>query len=181
MAVAPSKPKRPDYFFIAVLLLTGLVSGWLLLMPFVPAIARMTMRRFHLSSESFGLWAIQAPIPAMYNFGNQYEVSDLPAGLITPVLDTTRPRYINHFPTRMLTFANTRYNLLCEGRHCYLTIRSAYRGQLLESKIEARPIGEGRYQWIRESSEFIDPAAMDQSKSTDPLGLDQLVLPEVLQ
>ncbi|MDM4016363.1 hypothetical protein [Roseiconus lacunae] len=174
MADAKSTPKRPDVFFVAIVVSIATVSVWLLLMPFYPAIARMTMRRFHLTTDSFALWAIQAPVPAMYNFGNQYEISDLPDGLITPVLDSTRPRYINHFPTRLLTFANGRYSLCHEGRHCYLTVRSSYRGQTLVSKILARPLGEGRYEWIRQSSEFVDLS--DQSPD-----LPELIFPEVLQ
>ncbi|MCC9599670.1 hypothetical protein LOC67_03780 [Stieleria sp. JC731] len=179
MTEANAKPKRPDYLFIAILGLASAVSVWLLLMPFYPAIARTTMRRFHLNTDSFALWAIQAPVPAMYNFGNQYEISDLPEGLITPVLDTTRPRYINHFPTRLLTFANGRYSLLHEGRHCYLTIRSSYRGQTLESKILAQPLGDGRYEWIRQSSEFIDTQSK-QSEADNEIG-SELIFPEVLQ
>ncbi|MCA9137967.1 MAG: hypothetical protein KDB00_14445 [Planctomycetales bacterium] len=151
-------PKRSrDPLFVVIVVGIVCVTVWLLLMPFYPAIARMTMRRFHLSSESFAVWAAQAPIPSMYNFGNQYEIRDLPEGLITPVLDSTRPRYINHFPTRILTFANGRYELLRKGQDRWTTYWSSYRGQRLETKVHAKPIGEGRFQWVRESSEFVDP------------------------
>lgn len=133
------------------------VAVWMLLMPFYPAIARMSLRRFHLSTESFAVWAAQAPIPSMYNFGNQYEIRDLPEGLITPVLDSTRPRYINHYPTRILTFANGRYALLRKGQDRWTTFWSSYRGQRLETKVHAKPVGEGRFEWVRQSSDFVDP------------------------
>ncbi len=150
------RPRR-DPLFVLILLGVCAVAVWLLLMPFYPAIARVTMKRFHLSTESFACWAIQAPVPAMYNFGNQYEIRDLPEGLITPVLDSSRSRYINHFPTRVLTFANGRYSLLSPGQDRWVTIRSSYRGQTLETKIHAKPIGDGKFEWIRESSEILSP------------------------
>lgn len=150
-------PKRSrDPLFVAIVLGICGVTVWLLLMPFYPAIARVSLRRFHLSSDSFTVWAAQAPIPSMYNFGNQYEIRDLPEGLITPVLDSTRPRYINHFPTRVLTFANGRYSLLHKGQDRWVTLWSSYRGQRLETKVHAKPIGEGRFEWVRQSSTFID-------------------------
>lgn len=148
----PNRSRDPIYGLI--LFATIAVAIWLLLMPFYPAIARVTMKRFHLTTESFALWAAQAPIPAMYNFGNRYEIRDLPEGLITPVLDTTRPRYINHYPTRVLTFANGRYTLLHPGQDRWVTMWSSYRGQTLHTEIHAKPIGEGRFQWVRDSSEF---------------------------
>lgn len=144
-----------DPLYVVILLGVCVVSVWLLLMPFYPTIARATLKRFHLQTDSFALWAIQAPIPAMYNFGNHYEIRDLPEDLITPVLDSTRPRYINHFPTRVLTFANGRYSLLHPGQDRWLTFWSSYRGQTLETKVHAKPVGEGRFEWVRESSEFM--------------------------
>ncbi|QEF96660.1 hypothetical protein Mal15_06880 [Stieleria maiorica] len=151
---------RRDPLFVLILLGVGVVSVWLLLMPFSPAIARATMKRFHLSTDSFAWWAVQAPVPAMYNFGNRYEIRDLPEGLITPVIDASRPRYINHFPTRVLTFANGRYSLLHPGQDRWVTLWSSYRGQTLITKIHAKPIGEGRFKWIRESSTFSSPEEM---------------------
>ena len=147
-------PSR-DPLFIAILIGVCGVAIWLLLMPFYPAIARITMKRFHLETDSFAVWSAQAPIPTMYNFSNQYEIRDLPEGLITPVLDSTRPRYINHFPTRVLTFANGRYSLLNPGQDRWVTMWSSYRGQTLETKVHAKPVGDGRFEWVRQSSAFV--------------------------
>jgi hypothetical protein len=155
----PHSRSKRDPLFIVILAAIGAVVLWLLLTPLVPAIARVTMRRFHLASESFAGWAIQAPIPTMYNFGNQYEIRELPENLITPILDSTRPRYINHFPTRVLTFANGRYTLLHPQQDRWLTFRSSYRGQTLETKVHAQPLGGGRFRWVRLSSKFLPAAA----------------------
>lgn len=151
-----------DPLFVAILVAVGCVTLWLLLMPFCPAIARVTMRRFHLATDSFALWAIQAPIPSMYNFGNQFEIRELPEGLVVPflvgpVLEPPAPRYINHFPTRRATFAFGRGVLLNAGQDRWVTFWSAYRGQTLQTKIHLKPIGPGEFEWVRESSQFIQP------------------------
>ncbi len=162
-----------DPLFAAIVLLVACVCGWLLVMPFVPAVGRIALKRFHLETESFPLWCLQSPIPAMYNFGNQYEIRDLPEDLFTPVLDSRRPRYINHFPARIVTFANGRYTLLQPGQDRWLTYRSSYRGQTLETKVHVKPLGDGHFQYIRQSSRFIDPESIDpESIDSFPLGID---------
>lgn len=153
--------RRRDPLYVILLFGIGAVTLWLLLMPWVPSIAAATLKRFHLTTSPFAIWAAQAPIPAMYNCANQYEIRDLPEGLFTPVLDSSKPRYINHFPTRVLTFANGRYELLHPGQDRWVTLRSTYRGQTLVTKIHAKPVGEGRFEWVRESSEFIESGEAD--------------------
>ena len=138
-----------DYGFIAIVLLLIVIAVWLLLMPLVPAIASATLHRFHLRSESFALWAIQQPIPSMYNFANRFEVREFPPGLVDPILDDTEKRYINHFPLRVLTFANTRYRFLSEGEDRWVTVDSTYRGQTLETRIHAKAIDGGGFELVR--------------------------------
>jgi len=153
--------RRRDPLFVAILLAVCGASIWLLLLPFFSTVARISLKRFHLATESFPLWCVQAPIPSMYNFGNQYEIRDLPEDLITPVLDSRRPRYINHYPSRIVTFANGRYALLQPGQDRWLTYWSSYRGQKLETKVHIKPLGNGRFEYVRQSSEFIDPKDVD--------------------
>ncbi len=149
----PASSPRRDYAFIAIVALVLLNAAWLLLMPVVPAIASTTLHRFHLRSRSFPLWAIQQPIPAMYNFGNRFEVRKVPPdfispGFLEPIIDTNRKRYINHFPTRIFTFANTRYRYLADGQDRWLIIDSTYRGQSIETTIHAKPREDGGYDMI---------------------------------
>jgi hypothetical protein len=124
---------------MACVVLISVVVVWLLLMPLVPTIARQTMLRFHLRSHSFAQWAIQFPIPSMYNFANQYEVRATPPGLIDPLADDTQPRYINHFPPRLVTFFDTRERLLRDGTDRWLTLQSSYRGQRIRTLLHAEP------------------------------------------
>lgn len=155
-------PKR-DYGFIAIVGLVVINAVWLLLMPWVPAVASTTLNRFHLRSGSFVAWAIQFPVPSMYNFANRFQVSTMPPGslarMVDPILieplDGSSPaiatefRYINHFPTRVLTFADMRYRSLNGGNECWLTIDSTYRGQRLESVFHAKSNPDGGFDFIR--------------------------------
>lgn len=144
----PTHPRRPDYFFGVIVALVLSIFLWLLLMPWVPAIASVTLHRFHLRTGTFMGWAIQQPIPSMYNFANRFEVREIPEGLLDPVLDTAEKRYLNHFPPRILTFANTRYRYLHDGKDRWLTIDSSYRGQTIQTRYHARPRQSGGYDMI---------------------------------
>jgi hypothetical protein len=144
-----SQAQARDYGFLAIVLLVIVVAVWLLLMPFVPAIASATLHRFHLRSKSFPLWAIQQPIPSMYNFANRFEVREYPPGLVDPILDSTEKRYINHFPTRVLTFANTRYLHLRKAEDRWVTIDSTYRGQTVETRFHAKALDGGGFELVR--------------------------------
>ena len=138
-----------DYGFIAIVALLIVIAVWLLLMPLLPAIASSTLHRFHLRSESFVWWAIQQPIPSMYNFANRFEVSRFPPGLVDPIFDDTEKRYINHFPLRILTFANTRYRFLLAGQDRWVTVDSTYRGQTLETRVHAKALEGGGFELVR--------------------------------
>ncbi|MEM1068964.1 MAG: hypothetical protein AAGI63_08725 [Planctomycetota bacterium] len=144
----PRFGQQRDYGMIGIMTLLVLIAAWVLLMPLVPAIAGVTLRRFHLRSNSFVSWAVQFPIPAMYNFANRYEVN--PATNSSDP-DSSEPvdsdadelvvgeRLINHFPVRIFTFADGRHYYLREGEDRWLTVRSSYRGQTLESRFHADP------------------------------------------
>lgn len=105
------------------------------------------MRRFHLRDNSFLVWAIQQPIPAMYNFANRYRVwegSPAPppeataghsAHQIGDPAELLESGCVNHFPSRMITFANARYRLLAERADCWFELESAYRGQRLTTRL----------------------------------------------
>ena len=155
----PTAAQRPDVGFYAIVALVVIITTWLLLMPFVPAIASATMHRFHLRSGSFTWWAIQQPIPSMYNFANRFQVSDVPPGFSSDPLfadplfpeastQAVEKRYLNHFPTRIVTFANTRYRYLNDGQDRWITIDTRYRGQMLESTYHAKPVAEGGFEMV---------------------------------
>jgi hypothetical protein len=155
---------KPDWFYRSLVAGLLVVAVWLLAMPWVPAIARSTMQRFHLRTDSFTAWAIQQPIPPMYSFANTTEVRNQPPaslayrspaarGVIVTEATDVEPaspsdlapaavvagRMINHFPTREFTFANARVRYLRDGRSKWFVLRSRYRGQTVESIYRLEP------------------------------------------
>ena len=123
--LGPLNPRVPlglgGRFFVAVL---SLAYGWVLLTPIVPAVSKAGMLRFNLMTESFGAWAIQQPIPSMYNFSNR--------ACVGPVeLESRLPyRQMNHFPTRLFTFTNR--DDYTEALPMILKSRSTYQGRRVE-------------------------------------------------
>jgi hypothetical protein len=144
---------RPDWLFRTLVTALFAVALWLLAMPWVPAIARCTMQRFHLKTSSFGAWAIQQPIPPMYSFANTTEVRSRPP--VTAADRSTDPtvesendgvlasRTINHFPTREFTFASSRVRYLRDRSSKWFVLRSTYRGQTIESLYRLDPEERG--------------------------------------
>ena len=140
MAEKDESPPR-DIAFRVIMCIVGAVVVWLLLTPFVDSVAMSTMKRFHLRSDHFASWAIQQPVPSMYNFANLSNTRDTPPGMIQSVLaDEVQQRYVNHFPTRLMTFADGRYGMLNWGRHNWLELTTTYRGQSLQTTYYAKPI-----------------------------------------
>lgn len=126
------------YFATTMLLITGVLL-WILLTPILPSVAIHTLQRFHLRTNSFAAWALQFPIPSMYNFANEYQIDDYPSGLVTLVFEEETPRFLNHFPARCFTFADARGQQLREGHHKWVTLETSYRGQKLVSKFHLQP------------------------------------------
>jgi hypothetical protein len=142
-------PPARDVGFLAMQGLLLATAVWLLCTPISPAVASVTLRRFHLGSRSFGSWAIQFPIPAMYNFANRYEVRETAAKRDDANAGLLVRRYANHFPTRLITFADSRHLYLSSHRDRWFTIRSCYQGQCLTSRFHARPKRGGGFQILR--------------------------------
>lgn len=125
--------RNPDWTFRALVTLLLAVGIWLLAMPWVPALARCTMNRFHLKTRSFATWVIQQPIPPMYSFANTTEVRTTPPSKVENESSVIAGRMINHFPTREFTFANARVRYLLDDQSKWFVLRSRYRGQSVES------------------------------------------------
>lgn len=147
-------PRSNDVGFHAIVLLVTSVALWLLWTPWSAQISRTSMRRFHLQSGSFFVWAAQFPIPSMYNFANRCVVEKYSPGLIDPLFaeDAEEKRYINHFPLRCVTFADGRYMHFRDASDRWITIDTTYRGRKLESRFHAKPNPDGGFELIRLSS-----------------------------
>ena len=109
-----------------------LMCGYGLLMlsiAVLPGTSAWWMRRFHLRSDSFVLWAITQPAPWMYNFENHVLVSERP--LSAPELD--RPPTplawvaVNHQSAHEITFTTRRAKHLRDPGDKYFYLKSRYR------------------------------------------------------
>ena len=133
------QPPRRDYGFLGIVTLVAVVAVWLLLLPVVPAIQIATMKRFHLATGSFAGWAIQQPIPSMYNFANRLEAH------LPPREPPEAPlwNYTNHFPPRLFTCGYERRNVLRLNKELWLTAESSYRGQQVSTTFNLVPQAGG--------------------------------------
>lgn len=154
-AVEHDQAPRVDVGFLAIIGLVTIVAAWLLAMPLVPAISTATMNRFHLCSKTFAGWAIQQPIPAMYNLANRYEIyRQLPASWSDPTVndhddERLEAGYVNHFPSRLITFANARARLLREQEDRWYQLESSYRGRTLTTRWHVGLGDQGRLELQR--------------------------------
>jgi hypothetical protein len=140
-----------DILAAGLVVLMALVAAWLLALPLSPLIQSASLERFHLRSSRFLWWAVQQPIPAMYNFENRYWASRFP--LERGQLDETpahiETSMINHFPGRVYTFANNRGRLLHTREPHFLYMRSRYRGRDLWTTWTAVPSPRGGMRLVR--------------------------------
>ncbi len=140
----PQTNGKPDWGYRCIATLLLLVAGWLLAMPFSRFIQQTTFNRYHLQTRSFTLWALQVPVPVMYNFYNRYQIEPLPwdATLFTqPVTGT-----INHFPLRLYTFGDNRALMLPRADRQMLTVQSQYRGHSLTTRWTVTASDDGGYE-----------------------------------
>ncbi len=134
---------------IFVLVIVG-VTGWIGLIPFSRSIQTASLKRFHLATEDFSSWAIQQPIPAMYNFENRYWANREPLdsmrlsfGIEAVRSSGIETNYLNHFPARAFTFAESRAACLHQRKYRWLYLHSRYRDNELWTVMEAIPDESG--------------------------------------
>ena len=119
-----------DWHGLLLLLVIFAIAGWLIAMPFSEAIQMSTINRFHLTTRSFPAWALQQPIPPMYNLENRYWhsprrlASDELAAFPSSDVET---KVINHFPARMITFSRGRQRIPDNQSECWFYLHSKYR------------------------------------------------------
>ena len=100
------------------------------------------LKRFHLASDHYGLWAVHQFVPSMYNFENkivfsnlQTDFDDIDAQDLTLIKTT-----LNHFPARHVTFGDFRKKHFGEHDQATFQMMSTFRNQRLVStwKIDKR-------------------------------------------
>jgi hypothetical protein len=114
-------------FFYGSLVLCAL---WQLALPFVPWVQRCLAEKYHLRTPNFALWALQQPVPCMYNMANEVVTCSYPVN--ASVFDDlgalrTGSVWMNHYPVRRFTWAIERDFAFPKGES-YMVARSRYRG-----------------------------------------------------
>ncbi len=160
-----------DLTSATLLALLTLAAFWIMLLPFNQTVQKTFLARFHLDSASFSIWAMQQPIPSMYNFENRVWISskpitqsdlhqtisnhknsipqiETPATLLTD-LKNTETEQINHFPTRAFTFGKTRWILKQQAETRYYYLSSRYRNIEHRSAYRLSPISDRQFEVTR--------------------------------
>lgn len=183
--------------FASAALLTVIVASacWVTCLPLSTTVQKCYLNRFHLSTSSFPAWAIQQPVPAMYNLENRFWVS--PSTLSeaelrdseirsTALAPTPKPQLpvaseptseigtsaLNHFPARTITFGGSRA-VLKENPNKYFYLRSRYRGRELSSSYRTFPVSDSEVRVERIESEWSEPSTQQPNglasqKANDP-------------
>ncbi len=118
-----------------------LIFVWIVQLPFNSAVQHATLCRFQMQTPSFWAWAVQQPIPAMYNCENSGCVTD---GLADEKWSARR--MVNHFPFRLLTFGDGRLAYLLDHRPKQFWLESAYQGHSIATRWRANPIDDRGYE-----------------------------------
>jgi len=137
------KTRSVDGFFFVILSLVAAIALWIVSMPFCKFVQRTTINRFHLQTRSFATWAIQQPIPSMYNLYNRFEIRPSPWKPEPNAIWASGT--VNHFPLRMFTFGDNRKVYLRPDEAREIDIWSSYRGERLHTHWVATPAEEGGF------------------------------------
>lgn len=120
----------------------------------------------HLRTGSYWGWAALQPLPSMYNFGNQVWISERPLTAAQrngaaqdhsaeqdgfaerPGSDSALPAgattfWVNHYPTRMMTFGAQRAALVHQPRTMHYYFRSRFGASHLDSHYALVPHRDG--------------------------------------
>ena len=84
------------------------VAAWTLSIIFSPSMRDMALKRFHLGSDSYPIWAAHQTVPSMYNFENRVQFTNelLGEAAFDPQDETYIKQTMNHFPARFITFGD---------------------------------------------------------------------------
>jgi hypothetical protein len=137
---ARSLRANSDGFGAAIACAIALYVALTLALAVSPTTQQWLMRRFHLGSASFALWAAAQPSPWMYNFENRVLVAPRPlsrAELEAPP-DGLRWEQVNHQVARRITFCDGRARELKEPGDHYFYLESRYRDQRVRSAFHVR-------------------------------------------
>lgn len=120
--------------FISVLLILYVYVGLKLISP---EFQKRAITQFHLTSPSFLVWAVNQPVPAMYNFANEIWIGNRPKNASNEIPLGSPFKYyytwVNHYPLRVVTFSWYRSMIYKDKDYKYISMRTAYRNTFVET------------------------------------------------
>ena len=127
--------RRPDALSLVIVSAVSFFTIAILSLP-VSSVARdAALRRFHLTGWPIAVWAIFQPVPSMYNFENEWEVTFpevVPAECRTILRGAINHHVFNTILLRRGTLE--RCGLPAEIRY-----RSVYEGTAIETRYRVTP------------------------------------------
>ena len=143
---------------MVLILVICCAGAWIAALPLSSTVQEAYLKRFHLASPSFGQWAVQQTIPSMYNFENKYwfsrqrvskdelnEIANNETRVITKDPNAKiKSNMVNHFPTRVATFADERVHLKDDPRG-FFYFRTRYRQKEIKTTYKLDPGTESEF------------------------------------
>jgi len=140
----PTRPGRGTAWFYGLL---AAAAALVVILPAWDSGRQLLLGTHHLRTPSYVVWAALQPLPSMYNFGNQVWISPTPltdqqrdGGQTLPPEATTL--WVNHYPTRMMTFGAQRAALIHQPRTMHYYLRSRFGGSQVDSYYILEPQGD---------------------------------------
>ena len=119
----------------------------------------VSLKRFHLASDNYGIWAAHQLVPSMYNFENKIVFSNLADNLddVDDQDPTLFKDTLNHFPARHITFGDFRKRHFAHHDRATFRMTSTFQNQRLIStwKIDKR---DGKL-WVTRVAEQLTQAS----------------------
>ena len=123
--------KQRDYSSAFLFAAIALIASWLCCLPFFGSVQRTALNRFHLQTKPFLVWSVQQTVPSIYNFKNEFDFETDAENPSAKLQAFAAAKTVNHFPMRVVTFADCRFVFFHEGEGGNLTVRSRFQDQEL--------------------------------------------------
>lgn len=124
---------------------------------FSQTMADAALKRFHLASDNYPLWALQQCVPRMYNFENKiwFAASSEDATAAELESGSMYEATLNHFPARHITYGDLRAKQFGESNSAIFKMKSSFRSRQLTSIWELQKDSSGvlRIQRVSEALE----------------------------
>lgn len=138
----PPALDRGTGLFYALLLVVAAVA---IVLPLSRGGRQTLVEAHQLRGENFPAWAALQFVPSMYNYAHRAWISEQPltaeqlAG-VSPLPAEASTQWVNHYPTRLMTFGAQRAALLHQPRTMHYYFDSRYGDTQVRSHYTLEPV-----------------------------------------